>query len=93
MKPGIVSAADAAYFSMFQGLVHSIEACRPASADVAFGVRVGRRALQNGLLCRFDPNWIAFGPPLVSTSEQIDEMAAILERSMAEVLRDLRIAT
>ena len=50
------------------------------------GVRVGRRALANGLLCRFDPHWIAFGPPLVSTSEQIDEMAAILERSLGEVL-------
>ncbi len=38
MKPGIVSAADAAYFSMFQGLLHSIEACRPTSAEIAFGV-------------------------------------------------------
>ena len=34
-------------------------------AELAFGVRVGRRALENGLLCRFDPHWIAFGPPLV----------------------------
>jgi adenosylmethionine-8-amino-7-oxononanoate aminotransferase len=59
--------------------------------DMAFGVQVGRRALDNGLLCRFDPHWIAFGPPLVSTPEQIDEMAAILDRSMEEVLRELRI--
>ena len=34
----------------------------------------GRRALAHGLLCRFDPHWIAFGPPLVVTAEQIDEM-------------------
>jgi adenosylmethionine-8-amino-7-oxononanoate aminotransferase len=54
--------------------------------DLAFGVQVGRRALDNGLLCRFDPHWIAFGPPLVSSSEQIDEMAAILDRSLGEVL-------
>jgi adenosylmethionine-8-amino-7-oxononanoate aminotransferase len=60
--------------------------------DAAFGVQVGRRALDNGLLCRFDPHWIAFGPPLVSTSEHIDEMAAILDRSMGEVLRDLRFS-
>ena len=58
-------------------------------ANLAFGVKVGRRALQNGLLCRFDPNWIAFGPSLVSTSEQIDEMVALLDRSMGEVLAEL----
>jgi adenosylmethionine-8-amino-7-oxononanoate aminotransferase len=56
---------------------------------MAFGVRVGRRALENGLLCRFDPNWIAFGPPLISTAEQIDEMVAILERSLGDVLEEL----
>jgi adenosylmethionine-8-amino-7-oxononanoate aminotransferase len=55
-------------------------------AELAFGVRVGRRALENGLLCRFDPHWIAFGPPLISTGEQIDEMVAILDRSLGEVL-------
>src|ERR1051325_5520828 len=37
-KPGIVSAADSAYFSMLQGLLHSLSACRPASADIALGV-------------------------------------------------------
>jgi adenosylmethionine-8-amino-7-oxononanoate aminotransferase len=56
--------------------------------DLAFGLKVGRRALETGLLCRFDPHWIAFGPPLISTSEQIDEMAAILDRSLGEVLRE-----
>jgi adenosylmethionine-8-amino-7-oxononanoate aminotransferase len=53
---------------------------------MAFGVKVGRRALEHGLLCRFDPHWIAFGPALKVTAEQIDEMAAILERSLIEVL-------
>jgi adenosylmethionine-8-amino-7-oxononanoate aminotransferase len=51
-----------------------------------FGVRVGRRALANGLLCRFDPHWLAFGPALCVTAEQIDEMVAILDRSIGEVL-------
>jgi adenosylmethionine-8-amino-7-oxononanoate aminotransferase len=57
--------------------------------DLEFGVQVGRRALNNGLLCRFDPHWIAFGPPLVTTAEQIDEMVAILDRSMGEVLQEV----
>jgi adenosylmethionine-8-amino-7-oxononanoate aminotransferase len=56
----------------------------PAGTD--FGVKVGRRALESGLLCRFDPHWLAFGPPLVTTAEEIDEMAAVLDASLAEVL-------
>lgn len=73
-----------------KGLFQAIEFVRDRATKApmpnGFGVAVGRRALENGLLCRFDPNWIAFGPPLVSTSEQIDEMLAILERSLGEVL-------
>ena len=63
---------------------------KPFPAEIGFGVRVGRRALANGILCRFDPNWIAFGPPLVATAEQIDEMVELLDRSISEVLETLR---
>src|SRR5881275_2929559 len=58
-----------------KGLLQGIEFVRDTRtrerfpAEVAFGVRVGRRALENGLLCRFDPNWLAFGPPLPVTAE------------------------
>jgi adenosylmethionine-8-amino-7-oxononanoate aminotransferase len=57
-------------------------------ANPGIGVSIGRRALENGLLCRFDPHWIAFGPPLVSTEEQIAAMVAILDRSIGEILSD-----
>jgi adenosylmethionine-8-amino-7-oxononanoate aminotransferase len=75
-----------------KGLFQAIEFVRDRTskaqfpANPGFGVRVGRRALENGLLCRFDPHWIAFGPPLISTAEQIDEMCAILDQSVGEVL-------
>ena len=58
----------------------------------AFGVQVGRRALSHGLLCRFDPHWIAFGPPLVSSAHEIDEMVAILDRSLGEVWAQIDFA-
>ena len=61
----------------------------PFPAQTAFGVRVGRRALAHGLLCRFDPNWLAFGPPLVVTTEQLEEMLAVLDRSIGETLAEL----
>lgn len=56
---------------------------------LALGVKVGRRALERGLLCRFDPHWIALGPPLVVTPEQIDAMVAILEQSLNDVLDEI----
>ena len=78
-----------------KGLFQAIEFVRDRAtkerfpAATAFGVRVGRRALEHGLLCRFDPHWIAFGPPLIVTAEQVDEMTAILDRSIGEVLGEL----
>jgi adenosylmethionine-8-amino-7-oxononanoate aminotransferase len=78
-----------------KGLFQAVEFVRDRrtkerfALDPGFGVRVGRRALAHGLLCRFDPHWIAFGPPLVSTAEHIDEILALLERSLAEVLAEV----
>jgi adenosylmethionine-8-amino-7-oxononanoate aminotransferase len=75
-----------------KGLLQGIEFVRDRATKERFppgqeiGLRIGRRALDNGLLCRFDPHWIAFGPALVVTEEQIDEMVDLLDRSMGEVL-------
>jgi adenosylmethionine-8-amino-7-oxononanoate aminotransferase len=73
---------------LLQGIefVADVKTKRPFAPGTNFGVKVGRRALANGLLCRFDPHWLAFGPPLVSTAEQIDEMLALLDRSIGEAL-------
>jgi adenosylmethionine-8-amino-7-oxononanoate aminotransferase len=75
---------------LFQGIefVRDLKTKERFSAEVNFGVRVGRRALEKGLLCRFDPHWIAFGPPLISTAEQIDEMVSILEEGLRDVLAE-----
>jgi adenosylmethionine-8-amino-7-oxononanoate aminotransferase len=77
---------------LFQGVefVRDLKTKAPFPSEVAIGVRVGRRALANGLLCRFDPNWLAFGPPLIVTAEQLDEMLAVLDRSLGEALESLR---
>src|SRR5436190_4368289 len=78
-----------------KGLLQGIEFVRdlktkePFSPQTAFGLRVGRRALAQGLLCRFDPNWLAFGPPLVVTTEQLEEMLAVLDRSIGDTLAEL----
>jgi adenosylmethionine-8-amino-7-oxononanoate aminotransferase len=75
---------------LFLGIefVKNVETKEPFPASTAFGVKVGRRALEHGLLFRFDPHWIAFGPPLIVTAEQIDDMVAVLDRSLGEVLAE-----
>jgi adenosylmethionine-8-amino-7-oxononanoate aminotransferase len=79
-----------------KGLFQAIELVKDRATkarfpdSLALGVKVGRRALEHGLLCRFDPHWIAFGPPLVVTAEQIDDMVAILELSLGEILSEVR---
>jgi adenosylmethionine-8-amino-7-oxononanoate aminotransferase len=80
-----------------RGLLQGIEFVRdPMTKErfgdpVGFGVRVGRRCLANGLLCRFDPHWLAFGPPLVTSESQLDRMLALLDRSITEALAELRL--
>ena len=61
----------------------------PFPPETKIGIRIGKQALQNGLLLRFDPHWIAFGPPLVVSEVEVDQMVDILELSMREVLREL----
>jgi len=56
---------------------------------VNIGLRIGKQALRNGLLLRYDPHWLAFGPPLIVTEQDIDQMVAILGQSIREVLREL----
>jgi adenosylmethionine-8-amino-7-oxononanoate aminotransferase len=62
---------------------------RPFPPELKLGMRIGKRAMENGLLLRFDPHWIAFGPPLIVTEQDIDAMVAILEQSIREVLQEL----
>jgi adenosylmethionine-8-amino-7-oxononanoate aminotransferase len=73
-----------------KGLLQGIEFVKDPKTKERFpdgiGTKIGKRALQNGLLCRFDPHWLAFGPALNVTGEQLDEMLALLDRSMGEVL-------
>ena len=85
-KTGIIG--DIRGKGLFQGIefVKDVKTKERFPDEMAIGVKIGRKALEKGLLCRFDPHWIAFGPPLVTTAEQIDEMLAVLEGSVAEAV-------
>jgi adenosylmethionine-8-amino-7-oxononanoate aminotransferase len=69
--------------------VRDLESKEPFGPDINFGVRVGKTALEKGLLIRFDPDWIALAPPLIVAEDEIDRMVAMLEESLREVLRSV----
>lgn len=76
---------------LFLGMefVRNPETKEPFSDRISIGKRIGKRALEHGLLTRFDPNWIALGPPLILTAEEADQIVEILDRSIGEVLEEL----
>jgi hypothetical protein len=53
------------------------------------GLRIGKRSLHNGLLLRYGPHRIAFGPQLLVAPADNHQMAGILELSTREVLREV----
>jgi adenosylmethionine-8-amino-7-oxononanoate aminotransferase len=57
---------------------------------VPIGTLIGRRALENGLITRFDPTWMALGPPLVVTEQDVDQIVSVLDRSTEQVLAEVR---
>ncbi len=57
-----------------------------AQFNPPIGLKIGKRALANGLLTRFDPHWIALGPPLIVGETEINEILRLLDQSIREVL-------
>ena len=73
---------------LFQGIEFVKDPKTADRFDPPIGTTIGRRALQNGLLTRFDPHWLAIGPPMTIDESQIDEIVEILDRSIGEVLTE-----
>jgi adenosylmethionine-8-amino-7-oxononanoate aminotransferase len=76
-----------------KGLFLGIEFVKDTGTKERFsppiGTLIGRKCMENGLITRFDPHWLALGPPLVVTAADIDEILTILDRSIGEVLETL----
>jgi putrescine aminotransferase len=57
----------------------------PAATNVGLGVRDAAR--RRGLLLRASPWMVAFAPPLTTSADEIDEIMAIFEDALDEVVR------
>jgi adenosylmethionine-8-amino-7-oxononanoate aminotransferase len=66
------------------------ETRRPFPPEVSPGLIVQKKAKEKGLLIRAAQNWIAVGPPLIISHEEVDKLYAILESCIAEVDQVLR---
>ena len=58
--------------------------------DLEIGARIDRHCQELGLIVRPLMNMCVFSPPLIITSEQIDEMFDILEQGIIKATEDLR---
>lgn len=59
--------------------------------EIAFGTKVGKACLKNGLILRSDANTVTLAPPLITTEAQIDEMISILSKSLETVLMEMKV--
>ena len=58
--------------------------------DPPIGVEIGKRALELGLLTRFDPHWLAVGPPLTIDESHVESIVGLLDQSIGDVLASRR---
>jgi len=50
------------------------------------GAHLKRTALENGIILRVDPWWFAVAPPLIADEANLDEMCALIEKSLRDAL-------
>jgi adenosylmethionine-8-amino-7-oxononanoate aminotransferase len=56
------------------------------------GAALKRTSKKNGLILRVDPTWFAVAPAITATEAQIDELCALVEKSLVDALEELRPA-
>lgn len=65
------------------------ETRRPFPAHVKPGLLVQRAAKARGLLMRASPDWVALGPPLITTEADVDTMLEIVDAAIEEVQAEI----
>ena len=59
-------------------------------AEVKAGLKVQDACKRRGLLLRANPDWIALGPPLISTQVDIDRMLEIIDACIEQVQEEIQ---
>jgi adenosylmethionine-8-amino-7-oxononanoate aminotransferase len=53
------------------------------------GTTLKRTSIKNGLILRVDPTWFAVAPAITATEGQVDELCALIEKSLIDALEEL----
>jgi adenosylmethionine-8-amino-7-oxononanoate aminotransferase len=72
-----------------KGVLRGVELVKDTRGMQPFpelGKALKKTALQNGIILRADPTWFAVCPPLIADEPAIDEMCALIEKSLTEAL-------
>ena len=78
------------------GLMTGMEMMADKATDTAFDPALGvgriadKHARNNGLITRFIGDRVAFSPPLIITEEEVDDMAALLQRTLDDTWAEVR---
>lgn len=72
-----------------RGLLLGVELVKDMKTKAPFpelGRALKQTALNNGLIMRIDPSWFAVAPALIAEEENLDELYALIDRSLLEAL-------
>jgi len=72
-----------------RGLLLGVELVKDMKTKAPFpelGRALKQTALNNGLIMRIDPSWFAVAPALIAKEEDLDELYALIDRSLLEAL-------
>jgi adenosylmethionine-8-amino-7-oxononanoate aminotransferase len=59
---------------------------RPFPAGRKLGEALRQTAIKNGIILRIHSDWFSVAPPLIVTEADLDEMVALIEKSLVEAL-------
>jgi len=54
--------------------------------DPKIGTALKTTAIDNGVILRVDPGWFAVSPPLIAEESDLDEMCALIEKSLVQAI-------
>ena len=72
-----------------KGMLRGVELVRDTRGNepfTALGHALKKTALKNGLIMRINPDWFAVAPALIAGESDLDELAALIERSLRDAL-------
>ncbi|MBN2216510.1 MAG: aspartate aminotransferase family protein [Pirellulales bacterium] len=72
-----------------KGILLGVELVKDTTTNEPFaelGRALKRTALDNGLILRIDPTWFAVAPALIAEESDLDEMVALIDKSLKQAL-------